>query len=184
MSTAELSIHSLVNVRIPESETPTEPTATDLSTTGDVRWHRLEHVRRQQGVSLRRAARALKIDMQEARRQEQPSTDLRLSDLYAWQRLLDVPLADLLTEGTESLSPPVLERARLLKLMKTAAAILEKADNTSIRRMAEMLIGQLIEIMPELEGVSPWHVVGQRRTLEDYGRVVERRMTDGLWRDL
>lgn len=179
MSTAAISVQAIVNVSVPEVEAPYESPAV-----GGVRWHRLEQVRRQQGVSLRRVARALKIDMHEARRQEQSSTDLRLSDLYAWQKVLDVPLADLLAEGSESLSAPVLERARLLKLMKTAAAIHEKSENGSIHRMAEMLIGQLLEIMPELAGVSPWHVVGQRRTLEDYGRVVERRLSDGVWRDL
>lgn len=177
MSTAAISIHRAVDMSIPRSEAPTGPN-------GAVRWHRLEQVRRQQGVSLRRVSRALKVDMHEARRQELPGSDIRLSDLYAWQSVLDVPLADLLTEGGESLSAPVLERARLLKLMKTAAAILEKAENPSIQRMAQMLVGQLIEIMPELEGVSPWHVVGQRRTLDDYGRVVERRMTDEMFRDL
>lgn len=179
MSTAAISVHSIVNVPVP----PTEESLR-VSPGGSVRWHRLEQVRRQQGVSLRRVARALKVDMHEARRQEQASTDLRLSDLYAWQKVLDVPLADLLAEGSESLSAPVLERARLLKLMKTAAAIQEKADNNSLRRLAEMLVAQILEIMPELEGVSPWHVVGQRRTLEDYGRVVERRLSDGIWRDL
>lgn len=168
---AEISVHDVNADR--NSPDPNVP-----------RWHRIEQVRRQQGVSLRRVARALKIDTHEARRQEHPSSNLHLSDLYAWQSVLDVPVGDLLTEGAEPLSAPVLERARLLKLMKTAAAILEKAENQSLRRMAEMLISQLIEIMPELEGVSPWHVVGQRRTLEDYGRVIERRLPDGWWRDL
>lgn len=173
MSTAALSIHSAVDV--PE-EPATAPTANG-------HFHRLAQVRRQQGVSLRRVARALKVDMHEVQRQEQPTTDLRLSDLYAWQSVLDVPMSDLLSEVGEPLSAPVLERARLLKLMKTAAAILEKAESNSIRRMAEMLVDQLVEIMPELEGVSPWHVVGQRRTLDDYGRVVERRMSDFDWHD-
>lgn len=179
MSTAAISVHTIINVPVPKAEPPSE-----MPAQGQVRWHRLEQVRRQQGVSLRRVARALKVDMTEARRQEQSSSDLRLSDLYAWQKILDVPLADLLSEGGETLSAPVLERARLLKLMKTAVAIQEKAECGSLRRMAEMLISQLLEIMPELEGVSPWHVVGQRRTLEDYGRVVERRLSDGVWRDL
>lgn len=179
MSTAAFPIQSVVEVTLTKTETDQVPPGGERA-----RWHRIEQVRRQQGVSLRRVARALKVDMHEARKQEQPASDLRLSDLYAWQSVLDVPISDLLVEGAEPLSAPVLERARLLKLMKTAAAIFEKAENPSIRRMAEMLINQLIEIMPELEGVSPWHVVGQRRTLDEYGRVVERRLSDGVWRDL
>ena len=44
--------------------------------------------------------------------------------------------------------------------------------------MAETLVEQLVEIMPELKNVSPWHTYGQRRSLEEYGRVVERRLSD------
>jgi hypothetical protein len=46
-----------------------------------------------------------------------------------------------------------------------------------------MLIEQLIEIMPELADVSPWHSVGQRRGLDEFGRVFERRIRDDLLRD-
>ena len=44
--------------------------------------------------------------------------------------------------------------------------------------MAEMLTDQLCEIMPELREVGPWHNVGQRRSSDDYGRVVDRRLAD------
>ena len=46
--------------------------------------------------------------------------------------------------------------------------------------MAQMLVEQLVEIMPELEEVSPWHDFGQRRSLEEYGRVVERRLSEDM----
>jgi hypothetical protein len=39
-----------------------------------------------------------------------------------------------------------------------------------------MLSEQLVEIMPELKQVAPWHSVGQRRTLDEYGRIVERQI--------
>lgn len=148
------------------------------------RLHRLREVRRQQGVSLRRVARALKVDFDAVREQEEESTDLPLSLIYEWQKVLEVPIGDLLIDSDAPLSTPVLQRARLVKLMKTAAAIMEKAEAPPIRRMAETLITQLVEIMPELQDVSPWHAVGQRRTLNEYGRVVERRLSDGVWRDL
>jgi hypothetical protein len=45
-----------------------------------------------------------------------------------------------------------------------------------------MLIDQLIEIMPELKEVGPWHSVGQRRTLDDFGRVVEQSVPDEVFR--
>jgi hypothetical protein len=130
---------------------------------------------------MRRAARHMRRDMRDLKVQEEETSDMLLSELYAWQRVLDVPVAELLVDNDGSLSPPVLERARLVKLMKTAAALLDKADNPSIRRLTQTLIDQLTEIMPELRGVSPWHAVGQRRTLDEFGRAVERGMNVPWW---
>jgi hypothetical protein len=66
----------------------------------------------------------------------------------------------------------------MIKLMKTAAAIVESARSQSVRRLAAQLIEQLIAIMPELREVTAWHAVGQRRTLDEYGRVFERQFPD------
>ena len=142
--------------------------------------HRIRKVRLQQGVSLRSAARQMGSDIRSLRLQEQESTDLRLSDLHKWQKALDVPLTDLVEETDEPLSRPVLERARLIRLMKTAKAIEERSPTASVTRMAETLVSQLVEIMPELRDVSPWHQFGQRRSLDEFGVVVERRMSDDL----
>ncbi|MAD79911.1 MAG: hypothetical protein QF918_07655 [Pirellulaceae bacterium] len=142
--------------------------------------HRIRTVRLQEGVSLRSAARQMGSDIRSLRLQEQESTDLRLSDLHKWQKALDVPLTDLVEETDEPLSRPVLERARLIRLMKTAKAIEERSPTASVTRMAETLVSQLVEIMPELEHVSPWHQFGQRRSLEEFGRIVERRMSEDL----
>ncbi len=144
---------------------------------------RLAEVRRQQGVSLRRVARSVRTDLREIKRMEDPQADMPLSMLYRWQRALDVPVADLLVDDDAPLSSPVMDRARLVKLMKTAAAIQEKADSPSVKRLADTLVSQLVEIMPELEGVAPWHAVGQRRTLEELGRAVERGMSLELWHE-
>ncbi len=145
--------------------------------------HRIRKVRLQQGVSLRSAARQMGSDIRSLRLQEQESTDLRLSDLHKWQKALDVPLTDLVEETDEPLSRPVMERARLIRIMKTAKAIEERSPSASVSRMAETLVSQLLEIMPELEEVSPWHQFGQRRSLDEVGRVAERRMSDDLMAD-
>ncbi|MBS0211251.1 MAG: hypothetical protein JSS27_20085 [Planctomycetes bacterium] len=121
-----------------------------------VRLHRLKDVRREQGLSLRRVAIHLHVDQDEVRRQEEPGCDLLLSQLYQWQKVLEVPVADLLVESNAPLSPPVMERARMVRLMKTAAALYERADTSSLRRLCETLISQIKEIMPELEGITPW----------------------------
>ena len=85
-------------------------------------------VRLQQGASLRSVARNSGVDIRQLRLQEQESTDVRLSELHKWQKALDVPLAELLVEPDSSLSRPVLDRARMVRLMKTATAIRERSE--------------------------------------------------------
>lgn len=146
------------------------------------RLHRIAEVRQQQGVTLRNVARRLGIEMAVVRRQEQAESDLRISDLLRWQQVLDVPLAELLEEGEGQLSGPVLARSRMVKLMKTAAAIREQVgERGQATRLISQLIEQILEIMPELADVTPWHTVGQRRTLDDVGRAARNTVSDDLF---
>ena len=139
--------------------------------------HRLAEVRHLQGVSRRTMARRLKIDVNDVKLQEQETTDLPLSTLYEWQKVLDVPVGELLVETNDPLSVPVMRRAQLVRLMKTATAILQRSQQPGIRRMAQVLVNQLVEVMPELADVSPWHAVGKRRTQDELGVAAQR----GLW---
>ena len=66
----------------------------------------------------------------------------------------------------------------MVRLMKTVAAIKERSQSQGIQRMAQMLVEQLLEIMPELEEVSAWHNYGQRRSLDEYGAVVDRQINE------
>ena len=111
--------------------------------------HRIRSVRSQQGISLRTVAKRLGIETREARSQEDPSADLSLSVLYRWQRALEVPVANLLVDLDAPLSAPVLRRAQLLKLAKSAVTILERAESKQIGRLAQRMIDQLIELLPE-----------------------------------
>jgi hypothetical protein len=124
----------------------------------------------------------MNVDLNVVRTQEDETADIPLSVLYQWQKILEVPVAELLVDKDEPLSPTVLCRARLVKLMKTATAILEKAESNRIRRMAQMLIEQLVELMPELKDVSPWHAVGHRRSVQEYGRIIERPISEDILR--
>jgi len=145
--------------------------------------HRIAEVRQRQGVTLRNVARRLGVEMSVVRRQEQPDCDVRVSDLMKWQEVLEVPVSELLVEAEGQLSGPVLERSRMVKLMKTAAAIREQATAaTGLRRMADMLVEQVLEIMPELADVTPWHHVGQRRTLNDVGRTAQCLVSEDVFR--
>lgn len=142
------------------------------------RLHRIASVREQQGVSLRAVSRQMGTEIRRLREQEDEAADLRLSDLYRWQEVLDVPVEELLVEPGTTLSQPIMERARLLRLMKTATSILESSRSPGIKRMAQVMVEQLVEMMPELESVSGWHTVGQRRRLDEYGQVVERCVSE------
>jgi len=146
------------------------------------RLHRIAEVRRLQGVTLRNVSRRLGAPLAVVRRQEQSDCDLRISDLLQWQEVLEVPVAELLVEGEGQLSGPVLQRSRMVKLMKTAAAIRERSQDTTTARMVSMLIEQILELMPELADVTPWHTIGQRRTLDDVGRTARNTVSDDVFR--
>lgn len=140
--------------------------------------HRLKTVRRQEGVSQSTMARRLGVPLGEIKCQEEENTDLPLSLLYKWQEVLQVPLAELLSETDEPLSAAVKQRAKLVRLMKTARAIQQRTRQVAVQRMAEVLVRQLVDLMPELEDVTPWPEVGQPRTLNELGQVVQRRISD------
>jgi len=145
--------------------------------------HRIADVRRQQGISVRSAARRLHTSMDQVRRQEDPANDMLVSELLCWQQVLDVPLADLLVEADGPLSEPIMARARLLRIMKTVRAIGETATSSSIQRFATMLEQQLVELMPELKDVAAWHSIGKRRPLSELGRTAERVLPDTFFND-
>jgi transcriptional regulator with XRE-family HTH domain len=136
--------------------------------------HRLRKVRKQQHLSLRTVARRLNLTVVEAERQEAPDQDLTMSQIYDWQRVLGVPVAELLEDSEMHLSAPVEARARLVRLMKTAVTIMEATPRTKIRPLVQMLIDQLVEIMPELQTVGAWQSSGSQRGLDDLGRAAER----------
>jgi len=146
--------------------------------------HRLAKVRRLQGLSRRIVARRLNTEVAQLKEQERPTSDMPLSRLYEWQRVLEVPVSELLVEPGDPLSPPVLERARLVRVMKTVLAILEEARELPVRRMAETLVDQLTEMMPELEGIGPWHAVGRPRRRDELGVAAERRLSDDVFLDM
>lgn len=166
---------SIVDYPAPVMEAKGEPAA-GIPDTGRP-LHRLAKVRQVQGITRRTVARRLNIDINDVKLQEDESSDLPLSTLYEWQEVLDVPISELLVEDNDPLSTPVMRRAQLVRLMKTATAILQRSAQPGIRRMAQVLVDQLVEVMPELANVSPWHVVGKRRTQDELGQAAQR----GLW---
>ena len=123
--------------------------------------HRIAAVRECQGMSLSSCARRLGITQTEARHQEKPTTDLTLSQLMAWREVLDVPLSELIGNAEDFIEDPIQNRAKMVKIMKSARQIDEIAKEVRVQRVAKMLVEQLIEVMPELNFVSAWPDVGQ-----------------------
>ena len=146
--------------------------------------HRLASVRRLQGISRRTVAARMNVDAVVVRREEIETADLSLSKLYQWQKAMGVPINELLVESEDSLSHPLLKQARLVRLMKTALAIREQAEQEPVHLMAQTLIDQLIEMTPELQGVSRWHAVGNRRRPEELGAAAQRGLSDDAFIDL
>ena len=125
--------------------------------------HRLGEVRQQEGLARDKVAQLLGISIDEVARQEQPSSDMLLSELRRWQKALRVPIAELLNEPDGEYSPPVQLRARLLLVMKTVRSIQERARQAPMQRLAEQLVEQLVEVMPELKHIAAWPAVGPSR---------------------
>jgi len=166
MSTAPYQASGRITAQVPPGNSP------------PMKLHHIADVRRQQGVSLRSAARRMKLELGKVRESERPDHDMLLSMLYRWQDALEVPVADLLIERDDPLSQPIKTRAHLVRVMKTVMAIREKANDQMLQRLADMLVDQLTQIMPELAEVSPWHTVGQRRSLDEWGRIGEQTVSD------
>jgi len=143
--------------------------------------HRLATVRRLQGVSRRTLALRMRVSVAEIRRQENETNDLPLSVLYEWHKILEVPMVELLVESDDSLSQPLIQRAQLVRLMKTASAILEQAEKEPERCLAQTLVDRLIEVMPELQGVSAWNAVGTRRSLNELGVAALRTLSEDVF---
>lgn len=146
--------------------------------------HRLEAVRRQEGVSRRTVARRLGIGLREVQAQEEGSADLPLSMLDRWKEILNVPISELLEEDTGEASSAVLFRGKLLRVMRTAVTILQRTRNAATHRMAQFMVEQLIEIMPELKDTSPWPSVGKRRSRRELGRAARFRLPADVMREL
>lgn len=163
MSFSEFQWESIpVTTVLPATKSESEATTSAAGSVVGPTLNRVREVRREQGVSIKRAAQLLGKPVDELRAEEDPTSDLTLSQIYEWQRLLEVPVADLLVEPHAPLSAPVLRRAQLVRLMKTVQAIMERSTQAAIRRLCQTMSNQLIEIMPELEGVTSWNSLDHR----------------------
>ena len=146
--------------------------------------HRLGEARRREDVSRRTVARHLGITVEDVERQECKTTDLPLSVLHKWAKVLGLPVVELVEEPDDSLSTPLFNRANLVRVMKTAMAIREQTRDPRTKRLGQTMVDQLMEIMPELRGVGALHAVGKRRRLYEMGIAAERIVSDEVFMDV
>lgn len=147
--------------------------------------HRIKQVRITEGISLAMLARRMNKATSILRDQEQEHTDLTLTELYCWQAALKVPLRELLVEPEYALSEPIRARASLIRMATTAKAILKTSTSRVTRCLAQDLLHQMTNMMPELENLLPelnhrhsWRELKTRG--QDFGRTAER-IIDSKW---
>jgi len=136
---------------------------------------RVAEAREQQGFSLRTISRRTGMDLRTLRSHELPTTDMKLSELRAWQMALEVPLVDLIEDDLQPLSSPVKDRALLVRIMKTVVAIKEAGGSSRIQRLADMLFDQMVSLMPELKEIGAWPQHGGRRSSGN-SRIIEQQV--------
>jgi transcriptional regulator with XRE-family HTH domain len=144
--------------------------------------HRLQEIRNQQDISIRSLSRRMNVTASEVRMQEEPDFDLRLSTLYRWQQALGVPAAELLVEAGDGLSAPIQLRARLLRMMKTIATILDQPQSDRTTNLIANLKNDILEVMPEVEDVDRWHGSSSDRS-GDIAAAVLRQIDDAFFMD-
>ena len=144
--------------------------------------HRLREIRSQQDISIRSLSRRMNVAASEVRMQEDPHFDLRLSALYQWQQALGVPASELLVEPGDGLSAPIQLRARLLRMMKTIVTILDQPQSDRTTHLIANLKNDILEVMPEVEGVDRWHGSSSDRS-GDIAAAVLRQIDDAFFLD-
>ncbi len=135
--------------------------------------HRLSAVRKLRRLTLSEVARELRLPYEEARRQEQGSCDLALSQLYRWQQLLQVPIEDLLVDHDDSLGVPAVKTETLAVVLEVALQIIARTRQAGIRRIAHTLVDQIIELSPELKRIADAHTAGQAHLFDEQGNALK-----------
>ena len=108
--------------------------------------HRIREIREQMGITPRHAARMLNVSLDELRRQEDPSSDLTISELQNWQDLLDGDVYDLIVDQEVPFPRAALSSHDVSSFLETATRMLDDSECPAVKRLAETLTNQLREI--------------------------------------
>ena len=129
--------------------------------------HRIAQVRQRQAISLKSVADSMNIDMREARDQEQPQTDLSLSDIYRWQKALSVSLPEILLPIDRVDRDNVSTTEATIKLAKQLATQLQATVATQEGlELADKLVDLLSAAESESENLDRWTLVQMLEELD------------------
>jgi transcriptional regulator with XRE-family HTH domain len=143
--------------------------------------HRLAEIRRREDVSRKAVASHLGTSLADVKSQERATADIPLSVLYKWQQALGVPLGELLVERRSELTPPVANRAQMVRVMRTALTIVNQSRQAGVKWLARALIDQLVEIMPELSDLQPQLESKQRQDNQALSRPARHAPQEDLF---
>ncbi len=146
---------------------------------GNVVYHQVGTVRKFVGLSLQTSARLLNISVEEASRQEKPSTDLHISELLNWSFILNEPKWFLL--GEEDVSTPYKNRAKMVLVLKNLYYMsyiitLKYPDDDQLSALICNMLDSLRNIVNDdelVDGIVPWTVIGKSHQPKDCGKIVE-----------
>lgn len=163
-------------------------------------WHRVKKRREEENLSIEVCAKKMKISVKEARRQEDPYSDLLLSQLAAWEKVLDMDT--LLLLGDDPIRDPFEDREfllRIIKYVKTLYTVLNELKEMAredhedwedpeyrvyrvylmrILRILKSMMDMILEKIPELKDVSALPEVGKSHEAKD-GAASYRRFNPG-----
>lgn len=119
-------------------------------------------------------ARRTRMPAGALRKLEDERNDLSISLLHRMAQGLGVPVSELLIESSQGLSEPIRQRACLVRIARTAHSLVAHSKTQAMRSLAQTIVNELTEIMPELAEVGSWPEFGTRRPVTDIPRILDR----------
>lgn len=138
--------------------------------------HRIPEILEREQVSIRQAARQMGVTVRNAKSQMQRQYDLSLGELDAWSKAIGVPVTELLAVSFDKKRCAACHRAQLVQIMKTVRTLEQKRLSQAAQVLIARLKEQLVDLMPELDTVRGWPIVGQQRTESELGAVAARNL--------
>ncbi len=141
--------------------------------------HRLEAARLEQHVTRRSLARRMGVTVAVVKQEERSDADVAVSTLRRWEQALQVPVVELLDSPLDTLAPDVAARARLVRALGLAKALMAHSSGRS-RETAAEIVDHLSQLVPDARHVRAL-LSGNGRQPVRYGRAAERPVSTTMF---